>query len=107
MLRVDSYSGFGTPPEDTGLEKFLRENLVEEVHCVGLAYDFCVGSTAYDASVKGFKTTVIIDATRSISEETSSEMTQKLKSVGVMIVESSQIMLWLCSLIFISEQYSF
>lgn len=50
LERVDSYSGFGSHPEVTELEKILRENHIQTVYCVGLAYDYCVGSTALDAA---------------------------------------------------------
>lgn len=52
--RVDSYSGFGSLPEVTELEKILRENHIERVYCVGLAYDYCVGATALDAAARNF-----------------------------------------------------
>jgi nicotinamidase-related amidase len=47
--RVDSYSGFGSHPEKTELEEILREEKIGAVYCVGLAFDYCVGSTAHDA----------------------------------------------------------
>lgn len=65
--RIDSYSGFGSFPEDTGLERLLKENQIERVYCVGLAYDYCVGGTAIDAMLKHFDTYLIKDATRSVA----------------------------------------
>jgi len=50
---VDSYSGFGTPPEDTGLEKDLRDRGIEKIFIVGIALDFCVKATAVDGAGKG------------------------------------------------------
>jgi nicotinamidase-related amidase len=35
----------------------------------GLAFDFCVGSTALDAKRLGFKASIIKEATRSVSYE--------------------------------------
>ena len=65
LERVDSYSGFGSPPETTTLKDELTSRGVTEVYCVGLAYDYCVGSTAVDAAKNGFKTYLLTDATKS------------------------------------------
>ena len=89
--RVDSYSGFGSFPEVTELEKVLRENNVNSVYCVGLAYDYCVGSTAIDAAHRHFNTYLIKDATRSVSADSEMTMTARLHSVGVKIINSEQL----------------
>ena len=47
---VESYSGFGSEFEDTGLTKKLKELDVVSVYSCGLAYDYCVGSTAESAA---------------------------------------------------------
>ena len=49
-MTVDSYSGFGTHPEDTGLNQKLQELNVQRVFVCGLAQDYCVGQTALDAA---------------------------------------------------------
>lgn len=41
---------------------------IEEVYVCGLAFDFCVGSTAIDASKLGYKVTIVQEATRSVSQ---------------------------------------
>lgn len=46
LSAVESYGGFGTPPEDTGLEKDLKSKGVEKIFILGLAVDFCVKHTA-------------------------------------------------------------
>lgn len=51
---VDSKSSFGSPPEDTGLEKDLRKKGISRVFVVGLALDYCVKHTALDAVKKGY-----------------------------------------------------
>ena len=56
---VDSYSAFGNDLENTNLKSILFENGVTDVYCCGLAFDYCVGSTAESASQCGFKTFVI------------------------------------------------
>ena len=70
---VDSYSGFydngkyGEAGVSTGLTEFLKEKGVDEVFLTGLALDFCVLWTALDAKDEGFKTNVILSATRAIN----------------------------------------
>lgn len=89
-MRVDSYSGFGSYPERTILEDVLRTNNIEKVYCVGLAYDYCVGSTAYDAQIRGFEAHLLKDASRSVAANSEKIMTEKLLSVGVHIEDSSK-----------------
>lgn len=89
--RIDSYSGFGSYPEVTDLERILRENQIERVYCVGLAYDYCVGSTAVDAAARNFETFLIRDATRSVATDSEQTMTARMNSVGVKIIHSEQL----------------
>ena len=89
--RVDSYSGFGSRPEITPLESILRQEKVQRVYCVGLAYDYCVGATAIDAANLGFETYLLKDATRSVSPQTEQEMSAKLNNAGVKVITSDQI----------------
>lgn len=79
---IESYSAFGTYPEDTGLNKILEKNDINTVYVVGLAYDYCVGHTALDALKNGYKTYVITDLTRSVAAETEIEMVKKLKDAN-------------------------
>ena len=41
---------------------------------MGLAYDYCVGSTAYDGARNGFKTFVVTDATKSVAKNSEDVM---------------------------------
>lgn len=75
LERVDSYSGFGSKPERTELEDVLKQNQVSTVYCVGLAFDYCVGSTAYDAQMLGFDSHLLKDATRAVTAATEQIMT--------------------------------
>ena len=69
----DGYSGFTVrdpesgETEQTGLESMLREHGVERVVVVGLATDYCVKETAFDAASKGFGTTVLTRAVRAVN----------------------------------------
>jgi nicotinamidase/pyrazinamidase len=71
----DGYSGFSVrdprsgDEKDTALERVLRHASVERVVVVGLAADVCVKDTAIDAARRGFRTTVLRDATRAVELE--------------------------------------
>ena len=54
-MNVNSYSAFGSPPEDTGLEKDLKDRNVGKIFLVGLALDFCVKESALDGAMKGYR----------------------------------------------------
>lgn len=84
--RIDSYSAFfendHTTP--TGLEKYLRTCGIERIFLAGLAYDFCVGSSALDARRLGFEATVLCDACRAIDLNGSLEgMEKNFERAGV------------------------
>jgi nicotinamidase/pyrazinamidase len=66
--RIDSYSGFydNGHRQSTGLEEYLRQRGVDEVHLAGLATDYCVKFTALDALRVGFRTHLIADACRGV-----------------------------------------
>lgn len=66
---IDSYSGFydNGKRESTGLKGYLNEKGVTDVYVCGLAGDFCVQFTAFDALQAGFKTYMIDSAIKSIS----------------------------------------
>lgn len=66
---VDSYSGFfdNDHKSDTGLRDYLKERGGDEVYITGLALDVCVKYTALDADSLGFKTKVVLDATRAVN----------------------------------------
>lgn len=84
---VESYSGFGGDGEETGLNKYLKQQGIKQVFSVGLAYDYCVGSTAVDAAKNGYKSYLINDASRSVSDETKSVMTERLQKAGVSVID--------------------
>jgi nicotinamidase/pyrazinamidase len=65
---VDSYSAFleADRTTKTGLDGYLRSRGIEHVYVCGLATDFCVASSAEDASKFGFNATIIEDACRAI-----------------------------------------
>ena len=91
MPMVESYSAFGDAGEDTKLAEILRKNGVTHVYCVGLAFDYCVGSTALSAAAEGFKTYIIKDATRSVASETEEIMSKRLEAAGVAAIRTHEL----------------
>ena len=87
----DGYSGFSVrdvgsgEEQDTALERLLRQAAVEHVVVVGLAADVCVKDTALDAARRGFRTTVLSQATRAVELEPgdAERATQELQAAGV------------------------
>mmetsp|Transcript_21512 Transcript_21512/g.39350 ORF Transcript_21512/g.39350 Transcript_21512/m.39350 type:complete len:207 (-) Transcript_21512:48-668(-) len=88
----DSYSAFGAVQDPTELEADLKAKHVSKVYSCGLAYDFCVGSTAVDAAMRGFASYVISDATKGIKTESIEHMNKRFEEVGVRIVTSPELL---------------
>ena len=58
---------------------------------MGLAYDYCVGSTAADAAKNGFKTYVVMDATRAVNPASAETMKKRLDAAGVSEITLDQV----------------
>ena len=65
---IDSYSAFreNDKKTPTGLAGYLRERGLSRLFFCGLAYDFCVGFSALDATHFGFEAVVIEDLSRAV-----------------------------------------
>lgn len=90
--RVEMYSGFYDPftdprIEDSGLAGVLKDKGVTHVFVVGLAYNYCVSSTARDAAKEGFVTYVVEEGTRSSDPAGWAECTKGLEEYGVKVVK--------------------
>ncbi|MCH7232614.1 isochorismatase family protein [Glycomyces sp. L485] len=81
-----AYSGFEGSSGETSLAEWLREREVDEVEVVGIATDHCVRATALDAAREGFKTTVLVDYTAAVAEESRKRTLQELSDAGVAVV---------------------
>jgi len=90
---VDSYSGFydNDHKEKTKMEDTLREAGITDVFCTGLAYDYCVGSSALDAKAAGFNVYLVEDLTRGVAPNSTKEMKDRLIAAGVKIINASDI----------------
>lgn len=75
---------------ETGVFDFLRAKEVSVVLVAGLAYDFCVATTALQLAKEGFKVVVFKKATRSISEETEKLATQRMLENDIVIIETHE-----------------
>ena len=66
---MDSYSAFfeNDKKTSTGLEYYLKGLGITDVYLTGLATDYCVFYSALDAINCGFKTYLILDATRGVN----------------------------------------
>jgi len=87
---VDSYSAFfdnyGVGEGSTGLDKILRSKKVTRTWVVGLAFDYCVGSTALHGIDLDLLTFVVKDAAKAVAEDTEKAMASRLMESGVILV---------------------
>ena len=90
-VEVDSYSAFCEGPKGIELKNKLEEYGVKEVYVCGLAFDFCVGSTALDSKKYGFETFVIREGTKSVGQETEVVMAERLKERNVPVVSFEEV----------------
>ncbi len=84
-LEVDSYSAFfdNAREHDTGLHRALQAYDVDTVEIVGLAFDYCVKFTAIDAVSLGYKTSVLLQGTRSVVPSAADATRAELEAAGV------------------------
>lgn len=75
------------------LEAFLASQSVNQVYIVGIDAVFCVYATARGAVNRGFKTTVIPDATLTQTHKTPSEIASMYKKHGIAMLPSKEF-LW-------------
>jgi len=87
---IDSYSGFfdNGHLKTTGLADYLRSKKVSQVFIAGLAGDYCVYFTAKDSLLEGFKTFLIEDACRPISQAGFEKAKADLRQLGGKIIQS-------------------
>ncbi|KDO24771.1 hypothetical protein SPRG_09632 [Saprolegnia parasitica CBS 223.65] len=90
---LDSYSGLieNDHKTETALPKILKDAGIQHVVVVGLAEDYCVGSTALDAkTVYGYDVTVLSDATAAVAPVSKKEMEDKFAAQGVTLQTSAE-----------------
>ncbi|EQC35467.1 hypothetical protein SDRG_07175 [Saprolegnia diclina VS20] len=90
---LDSYSALleNDHTTETKLPAILKQAGITKLVVVGLAEDYCVGSTAYDAkTVYEYDVTVISDATAPVAALSQAAMYSKLKGAGVVYKTSAE-----------------
>ncbi|KAG1807057.1 Isochorismatase-like protein [Suillus variegatus] len=87
---IECYSAFEDPwgLTNTGLKDKLRNKEISNVFVVGIAGDYCVKSTALDAKKYGFRTFVIRDAVRSVSDNGIEWI--EMDKAGVEIIDTAE-----------------
>ncbi|KAG5340913.1 Nicotinamidase [Termitomyces sp. J132] len=88
---IEMYSAFRDPWHlaNTTLPKLLEDHGVTDVFIVGIAGDYCVKSTAFDAIDFGYKTWVVRDAVRSV-HDTGFEWGEMEKK-GIKLVDCTEV----------------
>ena len=91
---IDSYSGFmdNDQDSDTGLNTLLVKRNVNEVYIMGLALDYCVKFTAFDARTFMYETYVIEDGCRGVDPETTAQAIEEMKAADINIIQSSELL---------------
>ncbi len=93
---VDSYSAFRDNDRAalTGLADYLRQKGVTELDLMGLATDYCVKFSALDAvdMLPGVKVRFIEDGSRGIDPDGVKAAIEEMKSAGIAIVSSGDIL---------------
>lgn len=89
--QIDSYSAFleNDHITPTGLVGYFRERGLTRLFFAGLAYDYCVGSSAIDGRAAGFECIVLEDATRGIAPESQAAMRKNMLAKGVKLHQAS------------------
>lgn len=91
---VDSYSGFREADRETstGLAGYLRDLGITRVFLCGLATDFCVAWTGYDAREAGLDVMVVEDACRGIDLDGSLARAQaEMDARGILRIRSADL----------------
>jgi nicotinamidase/pyrazinamidase len=96
IREVDSYSAFRDNDQGalTGLADFLEEQEVTELDICGLATDYCVKFSAFDAleMLPGIRLRFIEDASRGITPEGVAAAIEEMREHGIAIVTSKQVL---------------
>lgn len=92
---IDSYSTFfdNGHLKSTGLENYLIKKNIEEIYFAGLATDYCVKYSVFDACRLGFKTYVVMDACRGVNLNKSDDKKafEEMRQVGAQLIHSSNL----------------
>lgn len=84
------YSAFNG--DEIILDTLLRENGINEIYIGGLALDYCVKNTAIDSVKKGYRTIVMLDATKAVKNKESDieAVVERMKKEGIEFITTSE-----------------
>ena len=83
-----SYSGYN----GLTLPAWLAQHQLTQVYLVGLAFDYCVGSTALDLAQQcGVAVHVIVDATRPVAIASQQMMLARMAAAGVTVITMNEV----------------
>lgn len=87
----EAYSAFEgvTDAENKPLTSILKDKNISRVWIVGLALDYCVRASVLDAAENGFKTHIILDATRAIDKGQIKSVIQEMSVLGVEVEQET------------------
>lgn len=92
---IDSYSTFFDNGHDksTGLADYLRKQGVNALYIAGLATDYCVKYSVFDALQQGFKVFVVTDACRGVNLQPgdSDKALNEMKKAGAILTSSEEL----------------
>ncbi len=95
-LRVDSYSTFfdNAHLRKTGLEEYLKKQGIQKIVLVGVATEYCVLFSTWDALALGFEVMVIRDGCKAINLQPEDEKNalEKMKKEGANIVMAKEVL---------------
>ncbi len=79
--------------DELSLDKLLRKSGVEEIYIGGLALDYCVKTTALEAIKKGYRTFIMLDATKAINNKPESikKLRREMEKQGIQFIRTSDI----------------
>jgi nicotinamidase/pyrazinamidase len=81
-----AYSGFeGVAATGATLLNWLTERNVTEVDVAGIATDHCVRATALDAVAAGFATTVLLDLTAGVAQQTTDAAIDSMRAAEITV----------------------
>lgn len=91
---IDSYSAFwdNQKRSETSLNSEIHSRGITDVFICGIAYDICVASTARHAIENGYRTYLVDDACRGVSNEDINDMIKKLLAQGALLVQSDDVL---------------
>jgi len=92
---IDSYSAFfdNAHLRHTELQDYLHKENIKEVYIMGLATDYCVKFSCFDAIQLGFKTVVIVDGCRGVELKAgdSENAFKEMRARGAVLLTSDQL----------------